>query len=86
MTAKMRVWIEIERPTDEEGVEVGKQRAALLNKVLRKLGMKYDPIACWDGDKDNERGRYIYINCPESGSFYWMGGNGFWFDLEKLAK
>ena len=45
-----KIWIELVRPTREEGDEVGKQRAELANKVMRKLGVKHDVFAWWPND------------------------------------
>jgi hypothetical protein len=79
-----KVWIELERPTPEEGDEVGEQRAKLANKMLRKLGVPHDVFSWWPNDPDKRR--YIRTVCPESGAFTWLSDNGDWFDLEKLAK
>ena len=79
-----KVWIELVRPTLEEGDEVGKQRAELANKMMRKLGVKHDVFAWWPNDEFKRK--YIHIVCPESGAFVWLNDNGEWFNLDKLAE
>ena len=75
-----RVWIELEKPTAEEGDDVGNQRAALANKLLKKLGVNHDVFQWWGKD---ER-QYIRIVDPDSGAFVWLSDNGDWFNLNLL--
>ena len=76
-----RVWIELERPTREEGDEVGTQHAELANKMLRKLGADYDMFYWWP-----DKMRYSRIIEPSSGAFVWLTDHGDWFNLDKLAE
>lgn len=76
-----RVWIELERPTFEEGDEVGTQRAELANKLMRKLGADFDVFFWWASER-----KYSRIVEPEGGAFVWLTDNGDWFNLDRLAE
>ena len=76
-----RVWIELERPTSEQGDEVGQQRADLANKMMRKLGATHDLFYWWAKER-----KYSHTVSAETGAFVWLTDNGEWFDLEVLTK
>ena len=76
-----RVWIELERPSHEHSQEVGKQRADLANKLLRKLGVNFDVFYWWPDER-----KYSRVIEPSSGAFVWLTDNGDWFNLEALAE
>lgn len=75
-----RIWIELERPTLEEGDEAGHERAGLANQLLSKLGCD-SPLFRWFPEKR----RYI-LEYRNGAGFYYLEDSGEWFNLDKLAK
>ncbi len=76
-----RVWIELERPSS---LDDAKDKCALVNKMLNKLGL--DGEWFWPTDR---RGHVEY-NLNQDGNsahgFLTCGDNGHWFNLDRLTK
>lgn len=74
-----RVWIELERPKNEEE---GQHRANLLSDMLKKLGTPEFPKPVFWNTKTS---RYCFT-IDSAGSFMEAEDDGFWFNLDILAK
>ena len=75
-----RVWIELERPSREEGSVIGEQRARLANAMLKKLGWKYAPFEWMES-------KWTYIHSlPDNAGFVYLNDSGDWFSLDYLAQ
>ena len=75
-----RVWIELERPTLEEGDDLGHERAQLINQLMAGLGNDATEFRWFP-----EKRRYI-LEYKNGAGFYYLEDSGEWFNLDKLAK
>lgn len=76
MNTKNRVWIELERDSDDAVCEA---RAVALGRLLHKLGAAPDRV-WWDS-----RSRRYSLTIDDAGSFVTLDDNGHWFNLDKLS-
>src|ERR1044072_2894132 len=74
---KYKVWIEPQRPQDEEDA---KRKCELVNKMLRRLGVEFD--AFWYHPK---YAKYCVNLGPGGAGFLVCEDWGHWFFLEPLA-
>uniref|UniRef100_A0AB74UMT6 Uncharacterized protein n=1 Tax=Caulobacter phage BL57 TaxID=3348355 RepID=A0AB74UMT6_9VIRU len=74
-----RVWIELEKP---KTAEEGKARAALLSKMLGRLGVEYGryPAVFW-----SERDHCYCFTLDGSGMYVNAQDPGHWYNLDFLA-
>lgn len=83
-----RVWIELDYPSIKDFPDtkdaVAEERAAKLDKLLRKLGYMPDykgKLVFWFPKKE----RFCFTQ-DYGGSYVEAGDNGHWFNLDYLSK
>ncbi len=71
-----RVWIELDKPENDEHAE---QIVQAANAMMAKLGAK-EPIFDWFPEK-----RVYVRHLPDYAGFVYLTDNGEWFNLDRLA-
>lgn len=84
MTTTNRIWIELERPKGDDIHALGHERAALADRLLKRMGVMPDfkgARVFWI-----ERKNSYGFTIDEAGGFVEAGDSGHWYNLDYLGR